>query len=106
MNAIFGEGNTSQVTGMNVFRIFHNVNRLSLYNVGTRKGIGQDITFQSYFGLKVFKNGIKLLEQEGGALLLRITFSALDCKRGEKISLGCSVKGKIWSYQKRQCWMN
>lgn len=96
MEAIFGEGNTGQITGMNVFRIFHNVNRLSLYNVGTRKGIGQDITFQAYFG-KGVQDGIKLLEQ---GTLIKNNIFGVGYKDGEKVSLGCSVKGKIWSYQR------
>ena len=96
LEAIFGETNTSQITGMNVFRIFHDVNRLSLYNVGTRKGIGQDITFQSYFG-KGVQDGIKLLEQ---GTLIKNNIFGVGYKEGEKVSLGCSVKGKIWSYQR------
>lgn len=93
---IFGEGNVSLITGMGVFRIFHDVNRLSLFNVGTRRGIGQDITFQSYFG-KGVQDGIRLLEQ--GALIKNNIFG-VGYKAGEKTSLGCSVKGKIWSYQR------
>lgn len=96
MEAIFGREKTSQITGMNVFRIFHDVNRLSLYNVGTRKGIGQDITFQSYFG-KGVQDGIKLLEQ---GTLVKNNIFGVGYKDGEKVSLGCSVKGKIWSYQR------
>ncbi len=96
MDAIFEAGNTTQITGMNVFRIFHDVNRLSLYNVGTRKGIGQDITFQSYFG-KGVQDGIKLLEQ---GTLIKNNIFGVGYNKGEKVSLGCSVKGKIWSYQR------
>ncbi|SFC72044.1 DEAD/DEAH box helicase [Flavobacterium phragmitis] len=96
MNTIFGEHSLSQITGMNVFRIFHDVNRLSLYNVGTRKGIGEDITFQSYFG-KGVQDGIKELEQGN---LIKNNIFGVGYKNGEKISLGCSVKGKIWSYQR------
>src|SRR5690606_28220379 len=82
--------------GMGVFRIFHNVNRLSLFNVGTRKGFGQDITFQSYFG-KGVQDGIKLLEQ---GTMIKNNIFRVGYKDGEKTSLGCSVKGKIWSYQR------
>lgn len=96
LEAIFGIGNTTRISGMNVFRIFHNVNRLSLFNVGTRKGIGQDITFQSYYG-KGVQDGIKLLEQ---GTLIKNNIFGVGFKDGEKISLGCSVKGKIWSYQR------
>jgi superfamily II DNA or RNA helicase len=96
MDAIFGEGKTSLITGMNVFRIFHDVNRLTLFNVGTRRGIGQDITFQSYFG-KGVQDGIRELEQ---GTLIKNNIFGVGYKEGEKISLGCSVKGKIWSYQR------
>lgn len=96
MDSIFGEGNTSQITGMNIFRIYHNVNRLSLFNVGTRKGFGQDITFQSYYG-KGVQDGIKLIEQ---GTFIKNNIFGVGYKDGEKVSLGCSVSGKIWSYQR------
>lgn len=96
MDAIFGEGRTTLITGMNVFRIFHEVHRLKLYNVGTKRGIGQDITFQSFFG-KGVQDGIKELEQGN---LIKNNFFGVGHKDGEKVSLGCSVKGKIWSYQR------
>jgi superfamily II DNA or RNA helicase len=96
MDAIFGEGRTSLITGMNVFRIFHEVHRLKLYNVGTKRGIGQDITFQSFFG-KGVQDGIRELEQGN---LIKNNFFGVGHKDGEKVSLGCSVKGKIWSYQR------
>src|SRR5690606_4523494 len=62
MEAIVGQGNTAKMSGMNVFRIAHNVNRLSLFNVGTRRGIGQDVTFHSYKG-KGVPDGIRELDQ-------------------------------------------
>lgn len=96
MEAIFGVDNITQISGMNVFRIFHNVNRLSLFNVGTRRGMGQDVTFQSYYG-KGVQDGIRELEQ---GTLIKNNIFGVGYKEGEKISLGCSVKGKIWSYQR------
>lgn len=96
LEAIFGPGNTTQISGMNVFRIFHNVNRLSLFNVGTRRGFGQDVTFQSYYG-KGVQDGIRELEQGN---LIKNNIFGVGYKEGEKVSLGCSVKGKIWSYQR------
>jgi superfamily II DNA or RNA helicase len=96
MDSIFGNGNTTQISGMSVFRIFHNVNRLSLFNVGTRKGFGQDVTFQSYYG-KGVQDGIRELEQ---GTLIKNNIFGVGYKEGEKVSLGCSVKGKIWSYQR------
>jgi len=95
LKSIFDD-NIFKIYGMNVFRVFHNVKRLSLYNVGARKGIGRDITFQSYFGRDV-QDGIKLLEQ---GTLIKNNIFGIGYKEGEKLSLGCSVKGKIWSYMR------
>lgn len=93
VDAIFGHEN-KKVKGMDVFKIFHEVKRLSVYNFGGKKGLGNDITFQSYFG-KGVQDGLKLLEQ--GTLIKNNIFGA-GYKEGEKVSLGCSVKGKMWSY--------
>lgn len=95
VGALF-EGEALKVTGMDVFRIFHNVKRLSLFNVGGRPGAGQDISFRSFFGKDV-QDGIAMLEQ--GELIKNNIFG-VGYKDGEKVSLGCSVKGKIWSYQR------
>lgn len=96
MDAIFGEERTTLINGMNVFRIFHKVSRLTLYNVGTRRGIGQDITFQAYYG-KGVQDGIRELEQ---GTLIKNNIFGVGYKDGDKVSLGCSVKGKLWSYQR------
>ncbi|MFD2586751.1 MULTISPECIES: DEAD/DEAH box helicase [Flavobacteriaceae] len=93
INAIFDEPN-SIINGMNVFRVFHDVKRLRLYNFGGRKGIGQDISYQSFFGKNV-EDGIKQLEQ--GTLKKNNTFGT-GYKSGEQVSIGCSVKGKVWAY--------
>jgi superfamily II DNA or RNA helicase len=93
INAIFGES-CSLIDGMDVFKIFHDVKRLTLYNVGAKKGIGRDVTFQSFFGRGV-QDGIDQLIQ--GTLIKNNVFG-VGFKDGRSISLGCSVKGKIWSY--------
>lgn len=95
VGAIF-QGDTTKVTGMEVFRIFHEVNRLSLFNVGGRPGIGQDISFRSFYG-KGVQDGLDLLEQ---GTLIKNNIFGVGYKDGEKVSLGCSVKGKIWSYMR------
>jgi hypothetical protein len=93
INAIFNEPN-SIISGMNVFRVFHDVKRLRLYNFGGRKGIGQDISYQSFFGKNV-EDGIKQLEQ--GTLKKNNAFGS-GFTSGEKVTIGCSVKGKVWAY--------
>jgi len=93
IDSIF-RGQNSIISGMNVFRVFHDVKRLRLYNFGGRKGIGQDISYQSFFGKNV-EDGIKQLEQ--GTLKKNNAFGT-GYKSGEKVSIGCSVKGKVWAY--------
>lgn len=93
VQSIFGD-NFKIIQGMDMFKIFHDVKRLTLYNVGARKGTGRDISFQSFFG-KGVQDGLKLLEQ--GTLIKNNVFG-VGFKKGEKISLGCSIKGKVWSY--------
>ena len=93
VDAVF-DNPTNLITGMDVFKIFHEVKRLTLYNVGARKGVGKDISFQSFFGRGV-QDGIKHLEQ---GTLIKNNIFGVGFKDGEKVSLGCSVKGKIWSY--------
>ncbi|MCC9138704.1 DEAD/DEAH box helicase [Pontibacter silvestris] len=89
-------GESTKICGMDVFKIFHEVHRLSLYNVGARRGVGRDITFQSYFGRGV-QDGLQLLEQ---GTLVKNNIFGVGYKNGEKVSLGCSVKGKIWSHSR------
>jgi superfamily II DNA or RNA helicase len=93
ITAIFGV-DAVKLTGMNVFRIFHDVHRLSLFNVGARKGLGKDISFQSFYG-KGVQDGLRMLEQ---GTLIKNNIFGVGYKEGTKVSLGCSVKGKIWSY--------
>lgn len=92
VEAIFSE-EYGLIKGMDVFKIFHDVKRLTLYNVGARKGVGKDISFQSFFGRGV-QDGLNQLEQ---GTLVKNNIFGVGFKNGEKVSLGCSVKGKIWS---------
>lgn len=95
IKAVFNsQASNSKITGMNVFRVFHDLKRLTLFNVGARRGFGQDITFQNFIG-KAVQDGIKSLEQ---GTIIKNNFFGIGYKDGEKISLGCSVSGKIWSY--------
>lgn len=93
LGSIF-DGDISIIDGMDVFKIFHDVRRLTLFNVGAKKVTGKDVSFQSFFGRDV-QDGINLIEQ---GRLIKNNIFGVGYKHGEKISLGCSVKGKVWSY--------
>lgn len=92
--ALLGADNARLITGMNVFRVFHNVHRLALFNVGLRKGLGKNLSFQSYYGRSVGDALSQLQRRQG----IKNNIFGVGYEGGEKLSLGCSQKGRIWSY--------
>lgn len=94
LSAIFD--NPIQLSGERMYRVFHKVNRIDLYNLGARLPKGKDISFQSYYGSSV-EDGIDLISQ--GSLLKNNVFGR-GYRDGRMISLGCSNKGKVWSRER------
>ena len=78
-----------------IYRVFDNIDRLRLFNVGARLQ-GKDISFQSYFGKSV-QDGLDLLTQ---GKLLKNNIFGVGFKKGNKTSIGCSSKGRIWSRER------
>lgn len=85
-----------QLSGDNMFRSFHGLKRILVQNFGGRKAISGDISFKSYVGRDV-ENGITEASQ-GKLHQNNIFASAL--LNGERITHGCSKKGKVWSYRR------
>ncbi len=79
-----------------VYRVFANIHRLSLFNVGARLPHGKDISFQSFFGRSV-QDGLDLLTQ---GKLQKNNIFGIGFKNGMKTSIGCSSKGKVWSRER------
>ncbi|MEJ1239590.1 DEAD/DEAH box helicase family protein [Chryseolinea sp. T2] len=92
--AVLGDGNAILINEMDVFKAFHNIQRLSLYNVGLRKVISKDLSFQSYIGRSVGE-ALSFLDRRQG---MKNNIFGVGFSDGEKVSLGCSKKGRIWSY--------
>lgn len=80
----------------NVFRVFANVQRLRLFNVGARLPRGKDISFQSYYGSSV-QDGLDQLTQ---GRLQKNNLFGVGYKDGNLTSVGCSCKGKVWSRER------
>lgn len=93
--AIIGE-DAVLINGEDVFKTFHNIDRIKLFNLGLRKGLGNDITFQSYYG-KGVQEGLSLAEEQSG---INNNVFGVGFEGGEKTSIGCSRKGRIWSYSR------
>jgi superfamily II DNA or RNA helicase len=92
--AILGEDNAQLISGMDVFKVFHNLHRLALFNVGLKKGLGKNLSFQSYYGRSV-GDALSILQRKQG---IKNNIFGVGYQAGEKLSLGCSQKGRIWSY--------
>lgn len=80
----------------NVFRSFYNIDRVKLFNVGLRKGQGKNITFQSYYG-KGVQEALAISEEKSG---INNNVFGVGFENGEVTSIGCSRKGRIWSYSR------
>jgi superfamily II DNA or RNA helicase len=97
VTALFGENNCNQrVSGITLFRVFSGVKRFAVVNFGGRKGRPGNVSFKSYYGKDV-QEGITLTEQ--GQLSKNNIFGN-GYRNGERISIGCSIKGKVWSYMR------
>lgn len=92
--AVLGEENARLINGMDVFKVFHEIHRVSLYNVGLRKVIGRDLSFQSYIGRSVGEALNYLTRGQG----MKNNVFGVGFENGDKVTLGCSQKGRIWSY--------
>lgn len=79
-----------------MFRVFANVLRLRLFNVGARLPRGKDISFQSYYGGSV-QDGLDQLTQ---GRLQKNNLFGVGYKNGNLTSIGCSCKGKVWSRER------
>lgn len=94
-NAVIGESSIL-IKDEDVFKTFHNIDRVRLFNLGLRKGLGKDITFQSYYG-KGVQEGLSLAEEQSG---ISNNVFGVGFEDGDMTSIGCSRKGRIWSYSR------
>jgi superfamily II DNA or RNA helicase len=93
VDKIFVEGYT-KISEINVFKVFYNVKRLLLFNVGMRMTPGKDKSFQSFFGSNL-QSAITKAELNAG---FKNNIFGVGFENGDKVSFGASTKGKIWSY--------
>ncbi len=77
-----------------VYRSFYDVNRVSLQNVGLKEFLNRKIRFTMRVGTDI-QDALSLAEQQRGE---KAFVFGSGYEKGEKITLGCSYKGRIWSY--------
>ena len=86
-------GGGELISEINVFRALSGVKRLKLYNVGLKKQLGRLISFTSHAGTDV-ETGISEAQKKNS---VKSNIFGVGYEKGEKVSIGCSRKGRIWS---------
>jgi len=79
-----------------VYRSFYDVKRVSLQNVGLKEFLNRKIRFTMRVGTDI-QDALSLAEQQRGEKAFVFGSGFED---GDKITIGCSYKGRIWSYMR------
>jgi len=86
--------NASLINQLPVFKCFYEINRVSLQNVGLKEFLNRKIRFTMRVGTDI-QDALSAAEQGRGE---KAFVFGSGYEEGEKITLGCSYKGRIWSY--------
>jgi superfamily II DNA or RNA helicase len=84
--------NISRYNEADIYRTLHNVFQLELFNLGLKSQINGPISFTMYAGNGIVKG---LSELEKG--MHSSNLFGVGYEDGEKITIGCSNKGRIWT---------
>ena len=94
-NAIAGS-DVVPIKGKQVFRVFDGVNRLRLQNVGLTEQLGRNIRYTGRMGADV-ESGITDLHRQRAR---KSVLSGNGFEGGERVTVGASRKGRIWSHRR------
>lgn len=83
------------IAGEQVFRVFHNVKRLMLMNLGLSHSLSRAVRFTMFVGADI----VEALSQAQQAGRTKSNTFGRGYENGEKATVGCSYRGRIWSYQ-------
>ncbi len=79
--------------GQETFRCFHNIHRLRLFNVGVREPMGRAMNYIMRVGSDI-ETALKSTEIHKA---IKANIFGVGYEYGEKTTIGCSHKGRIWS---------
>lgn len=89
-------GASELVRGEEIFRSLGNVARLMFQNVGVRKHGRRNLSYAMYTGANV----AEALGMTEKANAVKSNLSATGWENGQQITIGCSLKGRVWSREK------
>jgi len=87
-------GDVNLINGPNVFRCLFNIHLLRYNNMGAKSIIGRLISFIMRMGSDV---GRGLTESQLASTAWAVLFGH-GYEEGQRTSMGCSIKGRIWSH--------
>lgn len=86
-------GEISLITGDTIFRSLGHINRLIFQNVGVKKHGRRNLSYASYTGGDVAM-ALGIAERAGS---IKNNLSGTGWENGERVAVGCSYKGRVWS---------
>ncbi|MGV6476497.1 DEAD/DEAH box helicase [Azotobacter vinelandii] len=86
-------GEAILIKGEQMFRSLGHVNRLMLQNIGVKKHGRRNLSFAMYTGGDV-DEALGLTERHNS---VKNNVSGTGWEEGARVSVGCSVKGRVWS---------
>ena len=89
-------GDVELITGPPVFRAFAQITRLQLQNVGLAEQLGRLIRYVMRAGSDV-ETGLTEAQRQNAR---KSNISGTGYEDGEKVSVGCSYRGRIWSHRR------
>lgn len=89
------DGHATVVQGEAVFRALHGISHLTMMNLGLKHALNRGARFTMYVGDNILQGieDARLLNSSKTNLFAR------GYQHGYRSSLGCSLKGRIWSYR-------
>jgi superfamily II DNA or RNA helicase len=90
--SIIGE-DAEIINKLDVFKAFYGIERVRLQNVGLKEFLGRNVSFSMRTGYDIEK-ALKAADKEGNE---KAFVFGSGYENGEKVSIGCSYKGRIWS---------
>lgn len=90
--AIIGE-DAELINKIDVFKAFFGIERVRLQNVGLKEFLGRNVTFSMRTGYDIEK-ALELADKQSAE---KAFVFGSGYEKGEKTSIGCSYKGRIWS---------
>jgi superfamily II DNA or RNA helicase len=83
------------IRGEEVFRTFSGLNRLMLMNLGLNHSLSRAVRFTMFVGADI-QDGLSQAQQQGK---IKSNTFGRGFELGEKTTVGCSHRGRIWSYK-------